>query len=128
MTGKIFFRISVVALFTAGAVAHATAFSLKDISEKWCSEAGDYDFRPDMLIAKFDDRTPTRRLKVSSYDFRDDKIVMYWSWKGQKLYTEFSEFGADGRTMRSNRARADRAAYFVAAETRQRGLIRQSSS
>jgi hypothetical protein len=24
---------------------------------------------------------------------------MYWSWKGQKLYTEFSEFGADGRTM-----------------------------
>jgi hypothetical protein len=99
MTGKIFFRISVVALFTAGAVAHATALSFKDISGKWCSEAGDYDFRPDMLIAKFHDRTPSRRLKVSSYDFRDDKIVMYWSWKGQKLYTEFSEFGADGRTM-----------------------------
>ncbi len=24
---------------------------------------------------------------------------MYWSYKGQKLYTEFSEFSADGRTM-----------------------------
>jgi hypothetical protein len=99
MTGKIFFRISVVVLFTVGAVAHATALSFKDISGKCSSEVGDYDFRPDMLIAKFHDCTPTRRLKVGSYDFRGDKIVMYWSWKGEKLYTEFSEFGADGRTM-----------------------------
>jgi hypothetical protein len=70
MTSKIFFRISVVALFTAGAVAHATALSFKDISGKWCSEAGDYDFRPDMLIAKFHDRTPSRRLKVQQLRFQ----------------------------------------------------------
>ena len=88
-----------VALFTVGAIAHATALSFKDISGKWCSEAGDYNFRPDMLIAMFHDRMPTRRLKVSDYDYRDDKIVMYWSWKGQKLYTEFSEFSTDRRTM-----------------------------
>jgi hypothetical protein len=24
---------------------------------------------------------------------------MYWFWKGEKLYTEFSEFSADRRTM-----------------------------
>jgi len=99
MTGKIVFRISLVALFTVGAIAHAAALSFKDISGKWCSKDGDYNFRPDMLIAMFHDKTPTRRLKVSSYDFGDDKITMYWSWKGQKLYTEFSEFSADRRTM-----------------------------
>ena len=88
-----------VALFTVGEVAAATALSFKDISGKWCSDAGDYNFRRDMLIAKFHDRTPTRRLKVSDYDYRDDKIVMYWFWKGEKLYTEFSEFSADRRTM-----------------------------
>jgi len=99
MTGKIFFRISVVALFTVGAIAHAMALSFKDISGKWCSKDGDYNFRPDMLIAKFHDRTPTRRLKVSSYDYSADKITMYWSWKGQKLYTEFSEFSPNGRAM-----------------------------
>ena len=64
MTGKIFFRISVVALFTVGAIAHAMALSFKNISGKWCSKDGDYNFRPDMLMAKFHDRTPTRRLKV----------------------------------------------------------------
>ena len=94
------FRISLlVALFTASAIAHAKALSFKDISGKWCSGAGDYNFRRDMLIATFHDRTPTRRLKVSDYDYRDDKIVMYWFWKGEKLYTEFSEFSADRRTM-----------------------------
>ena len=90
---------TLVALFTVGAVAHATALSFKDISGKWCSDAGDYNFRRDMLIAKFHDRTPTRRLKVSDYDYKDDKIVMYWFWKAEKLYTEFSEFSADHRTM-----------------------------
>jgi hypothetical protein len=99
MTGKIFFRISVVALFTVGAIAHAMALSFKDISGKWCSKDGDSNFRPDMLIAKFHDRTPTRRLKVSSYDYSADKITMYWSRKGQKLYTEFSEFSPNGRAM-----------------------------
>jgi len=98
MTGKILFRISVVALFV-GTIAHAMALSFKDISGKWCSKDGDYNFRPDMLIAKFHDRTPTRRLKVSSYDYSADKITMYWSWKGQKLYTEFSEFSPNGRAM-----------------------------
>jgi len=98
MTGKILFRISVVALFV-GTIAHAMALSFKDISGKWCSKDGDYNFRPDMLIAKFHDRTPTRRLKVSSYDYSADKITMYWSWKGQKLYTEFGEFSPNGRAM-----------------------------
>jgi len=99
MSGTMFFRISLVALFTVGAITHATALSFKNISGKWCSKDGDYNFRPDMLITMFHDRTPTRRLKISSYDYSADKITMYWSWKGQKLYTEFSEFSTDGRAM-----------------------------
>jgi hypothetical protein len=34
-----------------------------------------------------------------SDDYSADKITMYWSWKGQKLYTEFSQFSPNGRAM-----------------------------
>lgn len=30
---------------------------------------------------------------------RSAQVTMYWLYKGEKLYTEFSEFSADGRTM-----------------------------
>ena len=81
-----------------------------------------------MLIAMFHDRRPTQRLKVSDYDYRDDKIVMYWSWKGQKLYTEFSEFGADRRTMAQQEGesgpRRRVSSLLIADREVQQGLIR----
>ncbi len=121
-----------VALFTVGAVAHATALSFKDISGKWCSDAGDYNFRRDMLIAKFHDRTPTRRLKVSDYDYRDDKIVMYWFWKGEKLYTEFPRIQRrsphDGAAGRRERTAPGVSSLLIAGNELRQGLIRRSSS
>ena len=108
MTSKIFFRISVVALFTAGAVAHATALSFKDISGKWCSEAGDYDFRPDMLIAKFHDRTPSRRLKVQQLRFqgRQNRHVLVLEgpealYRVQRIQPRWSRDDAIGRRERT---------------------------
>jgi hypothetical protein len=90
---------SLVAVLVVGVATEATAFSFKDISGKWCSEAGDYNFRRDTLVATFHDGTPTRRFKVTSYEYSSDTVTMYWLYKGGKLYTEFSEFSADGRTM-----------------------------
>ena len=85
---KMLFRISLlVALFTASAIAHAKALSFKDISGKWCSGAGDYNFRRDMLIATFHDRTPTRVRKstgnrTASVDWgRSDER---WVWAGDE--------------------------------------------
>ena len=117
-----------VALFTVGAVAHATALSFKDISGKWCSEAGDYNFRPDMLIAKFHDRTPTRRLKVSDYDYRDDKIVMYWFWKGRSCIRNSANSAPTAARWHSRKARADRAGCFVAVDCRQRVAARTNQT
>jgi hypothetical protein len=86
-------------ILVAGVAVDAMALSFKDISGKWCSEAGDYDFARGLLVAKFHDGTPTRRFKVISYDYSGGTVTMYWRYKGEKLYTEFSEFSPDGRTM-----------------------------
>jgi hypothetical protein len=90
---------SLVAVLVAGVASEAAALTFKDISGKWCSEAGDYNFRRDTLAATFHDGTPARRFKVTSYEYGSDTVTMYWLYKGGKLYTEFSEFGANGRAM-----------------------------
>src|SRR5512143_1711247 len=96
----LFVRIAcLVAVLVVGVAAEAAALSFKDISRRWCSEAGDYNFRRDTLVATFHDGTPTRRFRVISYEYSADTVTMYWLYKGEKLYTEFSEFSADGRTM-----------------------------
>ncbi len=88
-----------VAILTVGIPTETAALSFKEISGKWCSEAGDYNFGRNTLVARFHDGTPTRRLKVTSYEYTGDTVTIYWLYKGEKLYTEFSEFSADGRTM-----------------------------
>jgi len=93
-------RISfLMAVFVVGVTAAAAALSFKDISGRWCSEAGDYNFSRDTPAAKFHDGTPTRKFKVTSYEYTSDTVTMYWLYKREKLYTEFSEFSTDGRTM-----------------------------
>jgi len=88
-----------VAISAVGVATEAAALTFKDISGKWCSEAGDYNISRNTLVARFHDGTPTRRLKVTSYEYTGDTATMYWLYKGEKLYTEFSEFSADGRMM-----------------------------
>jgi hypothetical protein len=93
------FSGAVAAILAAGVATEATALSFADISGKWCSEAGDYNFGRSTLVARFHDDTPMRKLKVTGYKFADDTVTMYWLYNGEKLYTEFGEFSADGRTM-----------------------------
>ena len=73
--------------------------SYKNIAGKWCGLTTNYEFSRDLLIVVFLDHSPTKRFTVTSYDYSDDKVVMHWVNNGEKLYTEFSEFSADGRTM-----------------------------
>src|SRR5260370_22028286 len=87
-----------VAILAVG-VAEAAALSFKNISGKWCSEAGDYNFSRSTLVARFHDGTPTRRLKITSYEYSGDTVTMYWLYNGGKLYTEFRGFGAARRPL-----------------------------
>jgi len=79
--------------------ASGAELSYKNIAGKWCGLTTNYEFSRDMLIVVFLDHSPTKRFTVTSYDYSGDKIVMHWINNGEKLYTEFSEFSSDGRTM-----------------------------
>lgn len=73
--------------------------SFRSIAGKWCGVTTNYEFSRDLLIVVFLDHSPTKRFKVTSYDYSSDKIVMHWLNNDEKLYTEFSEFSSDGRNM-----------------------------
>ena len=75
------------------------ALSFQNIAGKWCGLTTNYEFSRDLLIVTFLDGAPTKRFPVTGYDYVEDKIVMHWLNNGEKLYTEFSEFSSNGRTM-----------------------------
>ncbi len=80
--------------------ASSDALSFQNIAGKWCGLTTNYEFSRDLLIVTFLDHSPTKRFTITSFDYTGDKIVMHWlSNDREKLYTEFSEFSADGRTM-----------------------------
>ena len=87
------------AILTVGLAGAAHALTFKDIAGKWCGLTTNYQFNRDLLIVTFLDRSPTKRFKVTSYEYSADKVTMHWLNEGKKLFTEFSEFSADGRTM-----------------------------
>lgn len=93
-------RIAFLAtVLSAGFIAEAAALTFKNISGKWCGLTTNYVFRPDSLTVTFHDGTPTRKFKVTSYEYLGDTIKMHWVNKGENLFTDFSEFSADGRSM-----------------------------
>jgi hypothetical protein len=77
-------------------VAPAAALSFSDLSGKWCGETTNYTFSRNQLTVTFHNGAPTRRFKVDSYDMLDDTIKMHWvDGKGEKVFTDFSEFSRD---------------------------------
>lgn len=88
-----------VAIVSVGLVTQAAALSYKDIAGKWCGSTSNYTFARNSLTVTFDDGTPTRRFKVDSYEYLGPVIKMHWESKGEKLFTDFSEFSADNRSM-----------------------------
>jgi hypothetical protein len=90
------------AILLAGLAGAAHALALKNIAGKWCGEATDYTFSSDTLVVDFSDGSPSRKFKVTSYEYIGDTVKMHWINKGEETYTdfsEFSEFSADGRRM-----------------------------
>jgi hypothetical protein len=64
-----FVRIAcLVAILVAGVAAEA-ALSRSKIFPEGGAAAGDYNFRRDTLVATFHDGTPTRRFRVTSYEY-----------------------------------------------------------
>lgn len=88
-----------VAILSAGLVAEASALSFKSLSGKWCGETTNYVFGPKSLTVTFHSGSPPRRFKVTSYEYLGNTIKMHWENKDEKLFTDFSEFSADGRFM-----------------------------
>lgn len=87
------------AALTVGLAADAVALEFKDIAGKWCGLTTNYIFARSSLTVTFNDGSPTKKFKVTSYEMLGDTIKMHWENKNEKLFTDFSEFGADGRTM-----------------------------
>ena len=89
--------LTIVLLAGLSGVAHALSY--KNIGGLWCGLTTNYEFTPDLLIVTFLDGSPTKRFPVTGYDYARSVITMHWLNNGEKLYTEFTEFSADGRTM-----------------------------
>lgn len=91
---------SLVVIMLAAFVSEAAALSFKDIAGRWCGLSSNYTFARDSLTVTFQDATPARRFKVISYEFLPHTIKMHWlDSKGEKLFTEFSEFAPNGQSM-----------------------------
>lgn len=93
-------RIAFVAVaLVAGIAGEAVALSFKSIAGKWCGLTTNYVFAQKSLTVTFHDGSPTRKFEVTDYEYLGDTVKMHWVNKGEKLFTDFSEFSADGRTM-----------------------------
>ena len=88
-----------VAVLSTGLVADASALSFKNIAGKWCGETTNYRFNRDSLTVVFLNGSPTKKFKVTSYEYLGNTIKMHWENKDKKLFTDFSEFSTDGRFM-----------------------------
>jgi hypothetical protein len=95
-----------VAILSAALVAEASALSFKNIAGKWCGDITSYQFSRDALTVRFFNGSPTRKFKVTSYEYLGATVKMHWVNKGEKLFTDFSEFSADGRTMAQQKSDA----------------------
>jgi hypothetical protein len=77
--------------------AHALAY--KDISGNWCTGGGIEQFAPKTLTAIRSSDGVRTVFKIVNYEFTTTVRVYWMTKKNEKVSTDFSEFGADGRTM-----------------------------
>lgn len=96
----------VVAALSASLAGEAAALTFKSIAGKWCGLTTNYIFTKNTLTVSFHDGTPTRKFQVTDYEYLGDTIKMHWVSNNEKLYTDFAEFSADGRTMAQQKSEA----------------------
>lgn len=89
----------IAAALSAGFAGEAAALTLKNIAGKWCGLTTNYVFTSNSLSVAFHDGSPTRKFKVTRYEYLGTTVKMHWVNNGKDLFTDFSDFGADGRTM-----------------------------
>jgi hypothetical protein len=87
------------AILLAGLAGVAQALTFKNIAGKWCGQTTNYEFSADALKVTFLDGSPDLTFKITGYDYSDDTVAMRWHNQDKPLFTEFSEFSADGKTM-----------------------------
>jgi hypothetical protein len=89
------------ALAAAGLLAArpALALTFEDISGKWCGSVSSYTFSPGTLVVVLYSENQPHRYKIENYAYDDDVITVNWVRDDEKLYTKFSEFSSDNRTM-----------------------------
>jgi hypothetical protein len=73
--------------------------SFERIAGKWCGTTTNYIFAQNSLTVDFLNGSPAKQYEVTGYDYVRGMVVMHWINDGETLYTEFSEFSADGRDM-----------------------------
>ena len=83
----------------------------KDIAGKWCGLTTNYTFSCNTLVVTFHNGSPTKRFTVTSYEYLGDTVKMHWEDKGEKLFTDFSEFTDDGTMAQQKNASGPRRPY-----------------
>lgn len=67
--GRLVIRSNSLSCRDSSCIAAEAAFSRSKIFLEGGAAAGDYNFRRDTLVATFHDGTPTRRFRVTSYEY-----------------------------------------------------------
>ena len=100
-TGKL--RIGLIGALTFVALAlgagRAAALSFDDISGRWCGSVSSYTFTPSTLVVGLYADDSRREYPIDGYQYDGDVITVNWQRDGNKLFTKFSEFDANERTM-----------------------------
>ena len=91
--------IFLAAILTTVFALHVYAVSFENIAGKWCGEATNYTFSHDTLIVDFVNGSPPMRFEVTRYEYSGGNVTVHWINEGEKTYTDFNEFSADGQTM-----------------------------
>ena len=69
----------VAAMLSAGLAGEAAARTFKTIAGKWCGLTTNYMFAPNQLTVSFHDGSPTRKFKVTRYEYVDGTVKMHGS-------------------------------------------------
>ena len=100
MTRKL--RNGLILALTIAALAlgdRALALSFDDIAGKWCGSVSSYAFTPTTLTVTLYSDNSKRDYPIDSYQYEGDVVTVNWRRGDEKLFTKFSEFNADQRTM-----------------------------
>jgi hypothetical protein len=88
-----------MAAIAVGAGRPAAAMSFEDISGKWCGSVSSYTFTPGKLIVLLYEGNQRFEYKIDDYQYEDSSITVNWRRGDDKLFTKFSEFSGDDKTM-----------------------------